>query len=140
MSGALRFDRVFQQQRRPQRLVAEDLAHEGGVARAFFRRRALRQRARARAVGHRFDDHLFGRHAHGLAEVQRAWPRAVPPVFQGCTEPRREKAGVVVVVCREAVVANELHLLSKRIREKLNGAIGREAVAALRAEVGTLRG
>jgi hypothetical protein len=73
-----------------------------------------------------------------LAEVQRAWPRAVPPVFEGRAMPRREKDGVVVVVCSEAVIASELDLLSERIRAKLNTAIGREAVTRLRAEVGVL--
>jgi hypothetical protein len=75
-----------------------------------------------------------------LAEVQRAWPQAVPPVFQGRTEPRREKAGVIVVACTEAVIANELALLSERVRERLNETLGRDAVSALKPEVGTLRG
>jgi hypothetical protein len=73
-----------------------------------------------------------------LAEVQRAWPHAIPAVFEGRAIPRREKDGVVVVVCSEAVIASELDLLSERVRAKLNDAIGREAVTRLRAEVGVL--
>jgi Dna[CI] antecedent, DciA len=92
-----------------------------------------------RAVSHALDALTAGlAPATLLAEVQRAWPRAAPPVFHGRTEPRREQGGVIVVVCSEAVIANELQLLSERVRERLNEALGREAVTGLKPEVGTL--
>jgi hypothetical protein len=72
-----------------------------------------------------------------LAEVQRAWPAAAGPLFAEAAVPYAEKGGEVSVRCREAVLAQELSLLSELVRERLNEALGRPAVTGLRIRVGT---
>ena len=67
-----------------------------------------------------------------LAEVQRAWPRAVGPAFAAATAPVRERDGVLVVACEAAVWAQELDLLSERVIPALNAALGRPAIRRLR--------
>ena len=69
-----------------------------------------------------------------LAEVQRAWPEAAGAAFAGASEPVSERDGVVTVACVSAVWAQELDLLSERVIERLNGALGRPAVKRLRAQ------
>jgi hypothetical protein len=71
-----------------------------------------------------------------LAEVQRAWPEAAGPLFAERAVPYRERDGEVAVRCEEAVLAQELALLSEMVRERLNAALGRPAVSALRVRVG----
>jgi predicted nucleic acid-binding Zn ribbon protein len=66
-----------------------------------------------------------------LAEVQRAWPRAAGS-FAATAEPVAERDGVVTVTCASAVWAQELDLLSERVVEALNEALGRAAVRRLR--------
>jgi predicted nucleic acid-binding Zn ribbon protein len=72
-----------------------------------------------------------------LAEVQRAWPEAAGALFAERAVPYRESGGEVSVRCTEAVLAQELALMSELVRERLNEAIGRPAVTALRIRVGT---
>jgi predicted nucleic acid-binding Zn ribbon protein len=67
-----------------------------------------------------------------LAEVQRAWPTAAGGLFAERAHPVGERDGTVVVTCDEAVVAQELALFAERVRERLNEALGRHAVRALR--------
>lgn len=69
-----------------------------------------------------------------LAEVQRAWPEAAGAAFTGSSEPVSERDGVVTVACVSAVWAQELDLLSERVIERLNDALGRPAVRKLRAQ------
>jgi predicted nucleic acid-binding Zn ribbon protein len=69
-----------------------------------------------------------------LAEVQRAWPEAAGTAFAGNSEPVSERDGVVTVACVSAVWAQELDLLSERVIERLNEALGRPAVRKLRAQ------
>jgi hypothetical protein len=71
-----------------------------------------------------------------LAEVQRAWPDAAGAVFTARAQPTREENGEVTVTCAQAVVANELALMSELVRERLNEALGRTAVKALRVRGG----
>jgi predicted nucleic acid-binding Zn ribbon protein len=66
-----------------------------------------------------------------LAAVQRAWPEAAG-AFAEHARPVSERDGVVVVACREAVWASELDLMSERVVERLNAALGRPAVKRLR--------
>jgi predicted nucleic acid-binding Zn ribbon protein len=66
-----------------------------------------------------------------LAAVQRAWPDAAGAFGEHST-PVSERDGVVVVACRAAVWAQELDLMSERVVERLNAALGREAVMRLR--------
>jgi hypothetical protein len=71
-----------------------------------------------------------------LAEVQRAWPAAAGPMFADRAAPVREKDGEVTVTCSEAVLAQELDLLSELVCEHLNDALGRPAVKTLRVRAG----
>jgi predicted nucleic acid-binding Zn ribbon protein len=69
-----------------------------------------------------------------LAEVQRVWPRVAGERFARAAEPVAERDGVVTVACESAVWAQELDLLSERVVEALNEAIGRPAVRRLRPQ------
>jgi predicted nucleic acid-binding Zn ribbon protein len=69
-----------------------------------------------------------------LAEVQRAWPQVAGERFARAAEPVAERDGVVTVACRSAVWAQELDLLSERVIEAVNEAIGRRAVRRLRPQ------
>jgi predicted nucleic acid-binding Zn ribbon protein len=69
-----------------------------------------------------------------LAEVQRAWPQAAGDAFAAQSEPVTERAGVITVGCSSAVWAQELDLLSERVVERLNEALGRPAVKGLRPQ------
>jgi predicted nucleic acid-binding Zn ribbon protein len=67
-----------------------------------------------------------------LAEVQRAWAQASGDAFAKASEPVAERDGVITVACDSAVWAQELDLMSERVVEALNEAIGRPAVRRLR--------
>jgi predicted nucleic acid-binding Zn ribbon protein len=69
-----------------------------------------------------------------LAEVQRAWPQAAGEAFAAQSEPVAERGGVVTVACGSAVWAQELDLLSERVVQRLNEALGRPAVSGLRPQ------
>ena len=69
-----------------------------------------------------------------LAEVQRVWPRVAGERFARAAEPVSERDGVITVSCESAVWAQELDLLSERVIEAVNGAIGRPAVRRLRPQ------
>jgi predicted nucleic acid-binding Zn ribbon protein len=73
-----------------------------------------------------------------LAEVQRAWPQAAGTLFAERAQPYSERDGEVGVRCAEAVLAQELDLMSEMVRGRLNEAIGRPVVRRLRIRVGTL--
>jgi predicted nucleic acid-binding Zn ribbon protein len=67
-----------------------------------------------------------------LAAVQRAWPKAAGEKFAHVSEPVSERDGVVVVACDSSLWASELDLMSERVVEHLNAALGREAVRRLK--------
>ena len=69
-----------------------------------------------------------------LAEVQLAWPRAAGEALAEVAQPVAEREGVVTVACASAVWAQELDLLSERVVEGLNEALGRPAVRRLRPQ------
>ena len=69
-----------------------------------------------------------------LAAVQRVWPEAAPAPFAATCMPDREREGVVDVACPSSVVAQELALLSERVVEALNEALGRPLVSDLRPQ------
>ena len=74
-----------------------------------------------------------------LAEVQRAWPQVAGERFARAAEPVSERDGVIVVACESAVWAQELDLLSERVIEGLNEALGRPAVRRLRPQAAPAR-
>ena len=70
--------------------------------------------------------------ATALGEVQRRWAEAVGEAIAREATPVAERRGVVTVACRSAVWAQELDLMSTELVERLNRALGRPAVRALR--------
>jgi predicted nucleic acid-binding Zn ribbon protein len=69
-----------------------------------------------------------------LAEVQRAWEQAAGDAFAAQSQPVAERDGTVTVACSSSVWAQELDLLSERVVERLNEALGRPAVKGLRPQ------
>jgi predicted nucleic acid-binding Zn ribbon protein len=67
-----------------------------------------------------------------LAEIQRAWPATVGTSIAAQAEPTSERGGVVTVACAASVWAQELDLMGPQIIERLNAALGSEAVKRLR--------
>ena len=65
-------------------------------------------------------------------EPEAADMAAAKEAFARAAEPVAERDGVITVACDSAVWAQELDLLSERVVEALNGAIGRPAVRRLR--------
>jgi predicted nucleic acid-binding Zn ribbon protein len=70
--------------------------------------------------------------ATALGAIQRAWPPVVGEVIAAEARPTSERAGVVTVSCRSAVWAQELDLMAPELVERLNAALGREAIRSLR--------
>jgi predicted nucleic acid-binding Zn ribbon protein len=67
-----------------------------------------------------------------LAAVQGIWLEAVGRTIAGEARPVAERDGVLTVVCRSAVWAQELDLMGSEVVERLNGALGRAGVRRLR--------
>jgi hypothetical protein len=70
-----------------------------------------------------------------LAEVQALWADAVGAAVAERARPLSERAGVLVIGCREAVWAQELELMGPELCERLNAALGRTAVTRVRCRV-----
>jgi predicted nucleic acid-binding Zn ribbon protein len=101
----------------------------------------MRRRAQPRPVGGAVAA-FASRLAPGtvLAEVQRAWPSAVGEAIAAEAEPTGERDGVLVVTCSSAVWAQELDLMGPDLVGRLNAALGREAIRALRCRTTPARG
>jgi predicted nucleic acid-binding Zn ribbon protein len=67
-----------------------------------------------------------------LAAIQGRWEATVGEAIAREARPVSEHAGVLTVACRSAVWAQELDLMSPQVVERLNEALGRPAVRALR--------
>jgi predicted nucleic acid-binding Zn ribbon protein len=78
--------------------------------------------------------------AGGLAAVQRVWDDAVGPALASQAKPTGEAQGVVTVTCASAVWAHELDLMGPALVERLNAALGGEAVRSLRCQTVPARG
>ena len=74
-----------------------------------------------------------------LARVQRSWADAVGEVMSQEAEPVAERDGVVTVSCRSSVWAEELKMMGSDLRERVNAALGEEAVVELRFSAATRR-
>jgi len=74
-----------------------------------------------------------------LAAVQHVWQDAVGEAIASEAQPVSERAGVLTIVCRSAVWAQELDLMAPSLLERLNAAPGGARVTALRV-VATGRG
>jgi predicted nucleic acid-binding Zn ribbon protein len=70
--------------------------------------------------------------ATALGAVQRVWSEVAGPAIAREAEPVSERDGVVTVACRSAVWAQELDLMGPELVDRLNGALERPLVRALR--------
>lgn len=67
-----------------------------------------------------------------LADIQRAWPRAVGDTIAAQAQPTAERGGVVTISCAAAVWAQELDLMAPQIIGRLNEALPAGGVSRLR--------
>jgi predicted nucleic acid-binding Zn ribbon protein len=67
-----------------------------------------------------------------LGGVQAAWAEVAGETVARQATPVREREGEVTVACRSASWAQELDLLSERLRARLNERLGGELVSGLR--------
>jgi predicted nucleic acid-binding Zn ribbon protein len=74
-----------------------------------------------------------------LARVQGCWADAVGDLVSAEAQPVSERDGTVSVSCRSSVWAQELELLGPELVEKVNAALGDEALSRLRFEAGDRR-
>ena len=74
-----------------------------------------------------------------LAEVQRVWPAVVGEAVAAEATPTGDRGGTLAISCRSAVWAHELDLMGPSVVERLNAALGRDAVRALRCSAGPPR-
>jgi len=68
-----------------------------------------------------------------LARVQGAWDSAVGPAIAAHCRPTGERGGVLRVACDEAVWAAEIELMGPALVARLEAAVGRGTITALRA-------
>lgn len=71
-----------------------------------------------------------------LARVQEIWERAAGPAIASSARPTAERGGVLTVTCAAAVWAQELDLMASELIEKLNDALGEDAIRELRCRTG----
>lgn len=71
-----------------------------------------------------------------LARVQEVWDMAAGEAVAQAAAPTAERGGVLTVTCSAAVWAQELTLMSSRLIERLNQALGEELVRELRCRTG----
>jgi predicted nucleic acid-binding Zn ribbon protein len=74
--------------------------------------------------------------ASTLARVQERWEHVVGPAIAAAARPTAERDGVLSVLCESAVWAQELDLMSAELVERLNGALGVDALRGLRCRCG----
>lgn len=74
--------------------------------------------------------------ASTLARVQERWRHAVGPEIAASASPTAERDGVLTVSCESAVWAQELDLMGATVVERLNEALGVEALRELRCRCG----
>jgi predicted nucleic acid-binding Zn ribbon protein len=67
-----------------------------------------------------------------LARVQGIWPAAAGPEIAAAATPTAARAGVLTVSCEAAVWAQELDLMAVTVLERVNSALGEEAISELR--------
>jgi predicted nucleic acid-binding Zn ribbon protein len=72
-----------------------------------------------------------------LADVQRVWNEVAGPAIAAEASPTAARGGVLTIVCASSVWAQELDLMGPQIIERLNTAIGPDAVQRLRCVTGT---
>jgi predicted nucleic acid-binding Zn ribbon protein len=71
-----------------------------------------------------------------LARVQEAWERTVGDPIAAAAQPTAEHDGVLTVTCSASVWAQELDLMASDLIERLNAALGSDAIERLRCITG----
>ena len=71
-----------------------------------------------------------------LARVQAVWESAVGPLIASEARPTAERNGTLTITCDAAVWAQELDLMASELVEKLNAALGEDAIRELRCRTG----
>jgi len=71
-----------------------------------------------------------------LARVQGVWELAAGAAVASSARPTAERDGVLTVTCDAAVWAQELTLMASQLIERLNGALGEQAIRELRCRTG----
>jgi predicted nucleic acid-binding Zn ribbon protein len=71
-----------------------------------------------------------------LARVQEIWEGAAGSAIASSARPTAERGGVLTVTCAAAVWAQELDLMATDLIEKLNTALGEDAIRELRCRTG----
>ncbi|HUA12031.1 MAG TPA: DUF721 domain-containing protein [Solirubrobacteraceae bacterium] len=74
--------------------------------------------------------------ASTLARVQTIWEHAAGAAIAAAARPTAEREGVLTISCEAAVWAHELELMSGELIERLNAALGEEAILELRCRTG----
>jgi predicted nucleic acid-binding Zn ribbon protein len=67
-----------------------------------------------------------------LARVQGCWAEVVGDVVNEEAEPVSERGGTVTIACRSSVWAEELKMMGPDLCDRLNTALGDEAIEELR--------
>ena len=67
-----------------------------------------------------------------LARVQELWEPVAGAAVAGAAQPTAEHDGVLVITCEAAVWAQELELMAPELIDRLNDALGGEAIRRLR--------
>jgi predicted nucleic acid-binding Zn ribbon protein len=67
-----------------------------------------------------------------LARVQGVWERVAGTAIAAEARPSAERGGVLTVTCAAAVWAQELDLMADELIERLNAALGEDAITQLR--------
>jgi len=67
-----------------------------------------------------------------LARVQEVWESATGPAIAAAAHPAGERDGVLHVSCNAAVWAQELDLMADDLIDRLNAALGEQAIRSLR--------
>ncbi len=71
-----------------------------------------------------------------LARVQEIWEETAGPAIASSARPTAERGGVLTITCAAAVWAQELDLMASGLIEKLNSALGEDAIRELRCRTG----
>lgn len=71
-----------------------------------------------------------------LARVQQVWEQVLGVRIAEAGTPISEHDGVLTVVCADSVWAAELELMGPELVERLNAAVGAEAIHKLRCRTG----
>jgi predicted nucleic acid-binding Zn ribbon protein len=75
-----------------------------------------------------------------LARVQAVWEATVGPAIAARCTPVAARAGVLAVVCDEAVWSAEVELMGPTIVDSLTSALGRAEISSLRVKTGRSEG